>query len=512
MPTVPPHHAAADNSHPSSTTLNDPVSSRRRLLCSSTSSSIQYHQNSSPAEPYCRLRLPKRNEASVENRQKNTTSNLETPVSMDSAASPPGATAAPPPSQAIPNLQARIPKLEPRRKKQDVANPTPVPETPALPPPPDLAGLTFKVPSRRILSPADHQLFLASPTYKLVLAFVFSLSESVVDTPISSVKDTDLSNPVKAILEIISEAETLCKESPPNETGGSRFGNKIFRVFIDKTKQRATQWYSSLGLTDESAIAEVSTYLSQSFGNRSRIDYGSGHELNFIMWLLCLYQLRILQPSDFRALVLRVFVKYLELMRLVQSTYYLEPAGSHGVWGLDDYQFLPFLFGASQLLHHPYITPRSIHQELTIEEFGADFMYLGQVAFVNSTKTVKGLRWHSPMLDDISSAKSWTKIEGGMRRMFVSEVLRKLPVMQHFLFGSLIPAAEGMSEPATNGATEEEEEAGEVDVFDKDGVRHVHQPAGWGDCCGIKVPSSIAAAEEMRKRGGGEQFRRIPFD
>ncbi|KAK3341183.1 rotamase PTPA-2 [Lasiosphaeria hispida] len=417
---------------------------------------------------------------------------------------------------AIPDLKDRIPKLEPRRRRADPSNPIPVPDTPALPPRPDLSTLTFKTPSRRILSPADHELFLSSPTFQLVLAFVFGLSESVVDTAISSANESELSEPVKAVLSILDEAEALCRDSPPNDQGGSRFGNKVFRTFLDKIKQHAEQWHQALGLKDPTVVAEVSTYLNQSFGNRSRIDYGSGHELNFIMWLLCLYQLSIIQCDDFPSLVLRIFNRYLEVMRLVQSTYYLEPAGSHGVWGLDDYQFLPFLFGSSQLLHHPFITPRSIHQELTIEEFGDDFLYLGQVAFVNSTKTVKGLRWHSPMLDDISSAKNWSKIEGGMKRMFVSEVLRKLPVMQHFLFGSLIPATEGMSEQDASGAAneEDEEEAGEVEVFDdKDGVRHVHQPVGWGDCCGIKVPSSIAAAEEMRKRGvGGEHLRRIPFD
>lgn len=414
----------------------------------------------------------------------------------------------PPPqdtSAAIPNLKDRIPKLEPRRRRADASNQTPVPETPALPPPPDTANWSFKIPTRRILSRKDHEIFLSSPAYSLIQAWIFGLSEAVVDTPNSAVKDEDVSATVRAILKILDEAEDLVSKSPPNEQGGSRFGNKAFRGFLDLAKESSTRWHQSLGVDDEDAIAEASTYLSQSFGNRNRIDYGSGHELNFMIWLLCLYQLGHLQRADFKPIVLRVFARYLTLMRNVQMTYYLEPAGSHGVWGLDDYQFLPFLFGAAQLLHHPYITPRSIHQDLTIEEFGHDFLYLGQVGFVNSTKTVKGLRWHSPMLDDISSAKSWTKIDGGMRRMFVAEVLGKLPVMQHFLFGSLVPAADGMSE--------DDARAAEDDEADGDHSDHAHDNVvGWGDCCGIKVPSSLAAAQEMKKRAHGDSLRRIPFD
>ncbi|KAF1962362.1 serine/threonine-protein phosphatase 2A activator 2 [Byssothecium circinans] len=416
-----------------------------------------------------------------------------------------------------PDLSAKIPKLIPRKRAPSTREPpsAPPPPTPALPPPPNLQNHTYIPLSRHILSPADHKLFLKGSTCSLVTAFIFGISDSVRDKPRSSINPNDLSPTVKTILHILDQAETILERLPPEDTG-SRFGNPVFRTYLDEIASALPKWHSELTLTSPTQVSEVSEYLHHSFGNKRRIDYGSGHELNFFLWLLCLNRLSLLPEPTFPSLALVVLPAYLRLMRKIQAAYYLEPAGSHGVWGLDDYQFLPFLFGAAQLLHHPYITPKAVHNTLVLEEESHDYLYLDQVAFVNSVKNVDGLRWHSPMLDDISAAKSWGKIEAGMRKMFVKEILEKLPVMQHFLFGSLVPAEEGMSREEDFGGVEgeeAEEEGGEVSVFDDEGgKRHVHASVGWGDCCGIRVPAAVGAEGEERKMGAGGRLRRVPFD
>ncbi|KAJ2855407.1 Serine/threonine-protein phosphatase 2A activator 2, partial [Coemansia asiatica] len=294
----------------------------------------------------------------------------------------------------------------------------------------------------------------------------------------------------------------------PIETN-SRFGNPAFRDFYDKIEETLPQWIADFVPAEN--IDEVAKYLENSFGNRKRIDYGTGHELNFLAFLFCLHKLQVIKPEDHRALIIHVFFRYVAVMRGLQMSYWLEPAGSHGVWGLDDYQFLPFLFGAAQLRTHKHLRPKSIHNAEILDEFSKDYMYFECVRFVNSIKS-GSLRWHSPMIDDISAAKSWEKVNLGLIKMFRAEVIGKLPIMQHFMFGSLI-AFTGGSMPSDPAHGADDDDACGHGCSDHSQVYALGQE--FPDCCGIKVPSAIAAAKAEKDAPSGTRnafARPIPFD
>ena len=209
-----------------------------------------------------------------------------TPEFEAKAAAKPGqssSTSSLPPSL---DLSARLPKLTPRRKAPPQQPSLPYPETPCLPPPPPISNHTFFHPTRRILSPHDHHLFLNSPTYTLLTAFVFSLSDSVQDIPCSATEDIEPLHPsIKGILRILDDAQEVIDRCPREDLGGSRFGNPGFRKYLDEIGKLSFSWHQSLGIQDENAINEVQVYFLESFGSRTRLDYGSGHELNFIVWL-----------------------------------------------------------------------------------------------------------------------------------------------------------------------------------------------------------------------------------
>lgn len=104
--------------------------------------------------------------------------------------------------------------------------------------------------------------------------------------------------------------------------------------------------------------------------------------------------------------------------------YTLEPAGSHGVWGLDDHSFIPYIFGAAQL--SPAMSesdrvpeessspdtpdPGDVTKTNIVERERNANLYFSAIGFIYDVK--KGPFWeHSPMLYDISGIRAgWAKI------------------------------------------------------------------------------------------------------
>ncbi|XP_010273024.1 PREDICTED: serine/threonine-protein phosphatase 2A activator-like [Nelumbo nucifera] len=293
----------------------------------------------------------------------------------------------------------------------------------------------FQVPTKKITHPDDIHRFHESDSSKNFLGFIVALSESIRGHKIS-----DHCHQSPTVNSIVSLLETLLRwvdEIPPVQQS-SRYGNYSYRVWHGRMTENAESLMLQFIPNDlRSATLEIVPYFTDSFGNSTRIDYGTGHETNFAAWLYCLARLGLLKEEDYQAVVSRIFVKYLELMRKLQTVYCLEPAGSHGVWGLDDYHFLPFIFGSSQLIDHKYMKPKSIHNQDILDNFSNEYLYLSCISFVKKVK--KGLfAEHSPLLDDISGVPTWNKVNSGMLKMYKAEVLEKVPVMQHFLFGWLI--------------------------------------------------------------------------
>ncbi|KAG8554785.1 hypothetical protein GDO81_003893 [Engystomops pustulosus] len=298
-----------------------------------------------------------------------------------------------------------------------------------------LAGHSFIIPKKEINTVPDMGKWRRSQAYADYIGFVLTLNESVKGKKLTC--EYRVSEAIEKLMALLDTLDRWIDETPPVDQP-SRFGNKAFRTWYAKLDQEAENLVSTVIPPELSAaVPEVAVYLKESVGNSTRIDYGTGHEAAFAAFLFCLCKIRVLQGDDQLAIVFKVFNRYLEVMRKLQKTYRMEPAGSQGVWGLDDFQFLPFIWGSAQLVDHSTLEPRHFVDEKVVNESHKDYMFLECILFITQMKTGPFAE-HSNQLWNISAVPTWSKVNQGLIRMYRAECLEKFPVIQHFKFGSLL--------------------------------------------------------------------------
>jgi len=167
--------------------------------------------------------------------------------------------------------------------------------TPAMPPlaPPCAGGAPAR---KRIGSVSDLHRFLASPSCRDYVAFVLSLNDAVAGKKVSD--ECSVSAPVDALLCMLETLSRWVDEIPPVQQS-LRYGNPAYRTWYMRMADSADDLLRAV-LPEElhGRVAELSPYLADSFGNATRIDYGTGHETTFAALLFCLARLGLLTEDD----------------------------------------------------------------------------------------------------------------------------------------------------------------------------------------------------------------------
>jgi serine/threonine-protein phosphatase 2A activator len=302
----------------------------------------------------------------------------------------------------------------------------------------------FSEPVKKIQDGKDVEFWLHSKAYSDVMAFLLQLNIAMFPTSSDQSAESyqpvgtadEFQTPVLQLHRLINDLTLIIDEAPPI-SGPRRFGNAAFRKWYELAESKistllkkyvleSTLTFAATETSTATSADELKVYLLGSFGSAQRLDFGTGHELSFLAFLACLWKLNAFKghPSIEKSIVLGVLDPYFHLIRKLIITYNFEPAGSHGVWGLDDHFFLPYIFGSAQLsaaltssgtvptegsINGAPATNSVIHAHI-IKEWKDRNLYFGAISFIYDVK--KGPFWeHSPMLYDISGVPTgWAKI------------------------------------------------------------------------------------------------------
>ncbi|XP_031624658.1 serine/threonine-protein phosphatase 2A activator [Contarinia nasturtii] len=293
----------------------------------------------------------------------------------------------------------------------------------------------YVVPVRSVKSVNDMAFWEKSTAYYDIIGFINAISQAIQGKKLST--KVDASPIADNLVQVFEVLNKLVDETPPLEQP-QRFGNKAYREWFEKMKIQSPDLLKrALPAEFHPALIEVAEYFTESFGNATRIDYGTGHELTFIMFLCALYKIHALTESDNLHTGLKIFNEYLLFVRRLQLTYRMEPAGSHGVWSLDDYQYVPFIWGSAQLAVNAPFEPHHFLEPDVIDRYKNEYYFIGCIDYILQVKT-GSFAEHSNQLWSISSVDSWVKINSGLVKKYQKELLAKFPVIQHVLFGSIL--------------------------------------------------------------------------
>lgn len=172
--------------------------------------------------------------------------------------------------------------------------------------------ITPATPTKKINDGPDLSFFLRTKAYVDIMTFILQLNHAMVPQQSSDLtasykawptdsSDIQISPNVAKLALLVSSLKSLIDKAPP-QTGPRRFGNVAFRTWHSLVQQDTPRllrehlpssvWEHVAGDSHRLTLEkELEFYLLGSLGSPERLDYGTGHELSFLAFLICIWKL-----------------------------------------------------------------------------------------------------------------------------------------------------------------------------------------------------------------------------
>jgi len=228
--------------------------------------------------------------------------------------------------------------------------------------------------------------FKKTTAYNNIREFIFRVNNSIKS---EEQKDPEIPDPYIGKINEIVESTDLSPEH-------SRYANIAMKTVIHQIEE----------LSDN-------RHLQKSFGESSRMDFGTGHELNFICYLYERCTQGLLKINEIYSL----YRAYYSIIKKYIKKYNIEAAGARGCWSVDDYTLIPYIFGSAE--------------NFDVEGVALN-MPNGLFKDACEDKPITG------MLESLCK-NTWAGVNVKMLSMYDTEVLGKYVVTQHFIYSSYLP-------------------------------------------------------------------------
>ncbi|EDV46954.1 serine/threonine-protein phosphatase 2A activator [Drosophila erecta] len=295
-------------------------------------------------------------------------------------------------------------------------------------------------PVKQVRELEDLDRWVRSQAYHYIVLYISNTSRAIQGFRLT--QDFPVTEQMRRLCSIFNGLEQLVVEHAPKLEDSNLalpFGqvkSKAYRTWMRQMFQHVFNKLDDAISVNCKHVNELGQYLRRSFGNVNTLDFGPANELMFLFFLCGLFRAGILLAKDTVAAALLLFNRYIHLIRCLISTFGLSVAKDPRC-SIEEYYFLPYLWGAAQLSLDSPISPIQCEQEKILDSYRHDYMMLKIIDNLQKSRN-DSMSQLALQMWSILAMPTWPQVYRGFERIYIDNVLSSFGTVENAIFCELM--------------------------------------------------------------------------